>query len=207
MEHNIDLIKQIREAYAKEEGYSSFANMALNVNIVPRDLTEIAKRYAEGMIAALQSRCDRYEKALREARTWVVEALESDHTGTVMSAQNDLKLIDEALKGEGEKATPTKQWWEGKAMSDMPEYVQVISTEIAKDTGTYCKVFKWSIFSDNTFPSNGDWGAEIEGYEPIYLCRPELNFPGQVYGRLHVSHLLPATAAEYNAYLQTLTVK
>lgn len=66
MKHNIDLIKQIREAYAKEEGYKSFASMALNVNIVPRDITEIAKRYAEGINSELQAKLDKYENALRE---------------------------------------------------------------------------------------------------------------------------------------------
>ena len=97
------------------------------------------------------------------------------------------------------------EWWEELKPEDLPQYVQVISAEIAKDTGVYCKVFKWSVIelTDN----KGDLGAEIDGYEPIYLCRPEFNFPGQVYGMLHVSHLQPATAAEYEAYLQTLTVK
>lgn len=93
MEHNIDLIKQIREAYAKEEGYKSFASMALNVNIVPRDITEIAKKYAEGINAALQARCDRYEKALKEIAK----------TALVVGQPSFMWQANEALNGEGEK--------------------------------------------------------------------------------------------------------
>jgi hypothetical protein len=103
MEHNIDLIKQIREAYAKEEGYKSFASMALNVNIVPRDITEIAKKYAEGINAELQARCDRYEKALKLVKGWIERARDNADSDIVKCAKDDLKYINEALNGEGEK--------------------------------------------------------------------------------------------------------
>lgn len=49
MQHDRELLKQLREELAKEQGYSSFASMANNVNIVPSDLITVAKRYAEKM--------------------------------------------------------------------------------------------------------------------------------------------------------------
>lgn len=65
MKHNTELIKQIRDAYAKEEGYESFASMASNVNIVPRDVKAIAKRYAEAINKELQAKCERYDELYR----------------------------------------------------------------------------------------------------------------------------------------------
>lgn len=95
------------------------------------------------------------------------------------------------------------EWWQERAIGDLPEYVKVTREDCAKDTGLYCRVHKWSPI-DNLLPSSiGEIGAELEGYEPSYLCRPDLNFPGQRYGRLNAVHLLPATEADYNAYLQT----
>lgn len=146
---------------------------------------------------ALQAKCERYEKALK-----LIEQM-SDPGSEWKAICNMKSIASNALAGDGKKEE--RQWWEGKTVDELPEYVQVISKEVASDTGVYCKVFKWSIFGQSTFPNNGDWGAEIEGYEPDYLCHTELNFPGQVYGRLHASHLLPATEADYNAYLKTLT--
>src|SRR4051812_22478143 len=36
-------------------------------------------------------------------------------------------------------------WWKDRKVEDMPEYVKVINEVCAKDTGLYCRVFKWSI--------------------------------------------------------------
>lgn len=109
-------------------------------------------------------------------------------------------IAAKALSGEGEKEG--KQWWEGKAIEDMPEYVKVIREDCAEATGLYCRVYKWSAI-DNLLPDlKGQLGAELEGYEPDYLVRTDLNFPGQVYGRLNATHLLPATKEEYEAYIK-----
>ena len=99
MEQNIELIKEIREAYAKEEGYKSFASMASNVNIVPRDISEVAKRYAAAMNSALQARCDRHEKALREIKSKCEDVeIASNYTLEIIQ-----EVINEALSGEEEK--------------------------------------------------------------------------------------------------------
>jgi len=53
---------------------------------------------------ALQAKCEQQQTALKEAKTWVVEALHNEkHPATVKCAQDDLKLIDEALSREGGK--------------------------------------------------------------------------------------------------------
>jgi hypothetical protein len=106
MKHNIELIKEIRNAYAKEEGYESFASMASNVNIVPRDVKEIAKRYAEAVNAELQAKCDKYEGLLKEIQKRCKEAglkqvAIDDAKG--MAIYHSLHLANEALCGEGEK--------------------------------------------------------------------------------------------------------
>lgn len=93
------------------------------------------------------------------------------------------------------------EWWEDRKPEEMPEYVKVIREDCVKDTGLYCKVFRWSVYDDKFPIVTGQYGAELEGYTPLYLVRPELNFPGQVYGRLNATHLLPATAAEYEQYI------
>lgn len=93
-------------------------------------------------------------------------------------------------------------WWKDRAPEDMPEYVKVIREECIKDTGVYCKVNSWTAM-DNLLPELiGQLGAELIGYKPDYLIRTELNFPGQVYGRLNAAHLLPATKEEYESYLK-----
>lgn len=105
MEQNNELIKEIREVYAKEVGWPSFASMASNVNIVPRDISEIAKRYAEAINKALQAKCDRYEAALNAAK----DALENSYdvlsypaTGETLQ-DKAIATINEALSaGEGE---------------------------------------------------------------------------------------------------------
>lgn len=95
-------------------------------------------------------------------------------------------------------------WADERKIEDMPEYVKVISEDCAKDTGIYCKVYRWSEI-DNVLPNlKGQLGAEIEEYQPDYLIRTEFNFPGQVYGRLIATHLLPATKEEYEAYVNQL---
>jgi hypothetical protein len=96
------------------------------------------------------------------------------------------------------------QWWEERAIDDMPEYVKVIREDCIDDTGLYCKVFRWTIFEDKIPTIAGQFGAELEGYTPLYLARTELNFPGQVYGRLNATHLEPATREEYEQYKQSL---
>lgn len=98
MEQNNELIKQIREAYAKEVGWPSFASMASNVNIVPRDISEIAKRYAEAIIKALQAKCERYEAALKQIE-------QMSDPGDYWKAICDMKQVaSEALSaGEGKE--------------------------------------------------------------------------------------------------------
>src|SRR4051812_40933853 len=54
-------------------------------------------------------------------------------------------------------------WWKDRKVEDMPEYVKVINEVCAKDTGLYCRVFKWSII-DTT--KEQYFGAELDGYEP-----------------------------------------
>lgn len=94
------------------------------------------------------------------------------------------------------------EWWQERKLEDMPEFVKVTREDCVKDTGLYCKVYKWSVF-DEKFPSVvGHFGAELEGYKPLYLARTELNFPGQVYGRLNAFNLQPATEADYNEYVK-----
>jgi uncharacterized coiled-coil protein SlyX len=73
MKQNNELIKQIREAYAKENGYSSFAIMAGNVNIVPRDISEIAKRYAEAVNSELQAKIATLEQSCNEKNAVITE--------------------------------------------------------------------------------------------------------------------------------------
>jgi hypothetical protein len=92
------------------------------------------------------------------------------------------------------------EWHEERKIEEMPEYVKVTREDCVKDTGLYCKVYKWSVF-DEKFPSvAGHFGAELEGYTPLYLARTELNFPGQIYGRLNAMNLQPATREEYEQY-------
>lgn len=92
------------------------------------------------------------------------------------------------------------EWWQERNLEDMPQFVKVTREECVKDTGLYCKVYKWSVFDHKLPLVSGQFGAELEGYKPLYLARTELNFPGQVYGRLNVCNLLPATEADYNAW-------
>lgn len=49
-------LKQIKEEYAKEIGWKSFRDMCENVNLVARDVTVIAERYAEACIAAVNNK-------------------------------------------------------------------------------------------------------------------------------------------------------
>lgn len=97
------------------------------------------------------------------------------------------------------------QWWEERKPEEMPEYVKVIREDCVNDTGLYCKVYRWSVFDEKISLIKGQYGAELEGYSPLYLARTELNFPGQVYGRLNATHLQPATCEEYQAYQKTTT--
>lgn len=92
------------------------------------------------------------------------------------------------------------EWWEERKLKEMPEFVKVIREDCAKDTGLYCKVFKWAVFDDKIPIIKGQYCAELEGYKPLYLARTELNAPGQIYGRLNATHLLPATRDEYEQY-------
>jgi hypothetical protein len=149
---------------------------------------------------ALQARCDRYEKALKQIR-FVHKSSDSSAAWHLQHAQN---IAIEALNGEGEKEEPAKQWWEGKAISEMPEYVKVIREDCVKDTGLYCKVHRWSTIGDLLPALKGQFGAELIGYEPDYLSHTELSFPGQIYGRLNATHLIPATKEEYEAYTNML---
>ena len=93
------------------------------------------------------------------------------------------------------------EWHEDRAVEDMPQYVRVINDSCARDTGVFCKVYKWHIYDDRIPIIRGQFGAEIEGYTPDYLLDAEFNFPGQVYGRLNATHLQPATLAEYEQYI------
>lgn len=93
------------------------------------------------------------------------------------------------------------EWYEERNIDEMPEYVKVVHEGCAKDTGLYCKVHKWHVYPDKWPYIKGQMGAEIEGYCPDYLARTELNFPGQIYGRLNEAHLQPATLAEYEQYI------
>lgn len=171
----------------------------------PEDMTDeqcIPAIYGEGAMAyapwlytcqmnyaALRVKCDRYEKALKEI---------NGSGGKLIPHKHEMIAIaNEALSGEGKEVVPA-QWWEGLAIHELPTYVKVITDKCAEVTGLYCKVFKWSIINAVT---NGDFGAEIEGYEPDYLCRPEFNYPGQIYGRLNICHLIPATEEEFEAYI------
>lgn len=92
------------------------------------------------------------------------------------------------------------EWWEERAPEDMPKYVKVIREDCAKDTGLYCKVYNWHTYDDKFPLVKGQFGAELEGYKPPYILNSRFNFEGQVYGRLNATHLLPATAEEYNNY-------
>lgn len=56
MEHNRELLQQIKEDLAKECGWKDFRTMAENVNIVPHDVSYIAKRYAEKHCEDLDSK-------------------------------------------------------------------------------------------------------------------------------------------------------
>jgi hypothetical protein len=148
----------------------------------------------------LQAKCEKYEVALKDiAKQSKIDEMDANEVDGDISEGYDaiIKVAREALSaGEGDKEVE-RQWWEGMAIHDLPEYVKVIKEECAKDTGLYCKVFKWSII-DTT--KGQYFGAELDGYEPSYLCQRELNFPGQVYGRLNIIHLQPATEADYNSY-------
>lgn len=93
------------------------------------------------------------------------------------------------------------EWFEERTIEEMPEYVKVIREDCIKDTGLYCKVFRWTVFDDKFPTVAGQYGAELEGYTPLYLVRTELNFAGQVYGRLNAFNLQPATIAEYEQYI------
>jgi hypothetical protein len=188
MEHNIDLIKQIREAYAKEEGYKSFASMALNVNIVPRDITEIAKRYAEGMIAALQSRCDRYEKALSTIKDAPVPVTRNDLDFWISAAR---ATANEALNREG------KEWWQELSIENMPQYVKITGVGCSIIQNSIVKVEGSGMFDDPMFDNMG---------EPYVLLRDK-HFEIRGLTRMNCKNVVPATAADYEAYLQTLTVK
>lgn len=92
------------------------------------------------------------------------------------------------------------EWWEGRTLKEMPAYVKVIREDCAKDTGLYCKVYKWHTYDDKFPLVEGQLGAELEGYKPPYILNSRFNFEGQIYGRLNATHLLPATAEEYEAF-------
>lgn len=81
-------------------------------------------------------------------------------------------------------------WWKDRKVEDMPQFVKVIPEDISERTGLICKVHRWSPIENKFASAEGDVGAELEGYEPSYLCRDELNFPGQKYGRPPLFHLL-----------------
>lgn len=106
MEHNINKLKEIREAYAEDMGYKSFANMASSVNIVPRDISEIAKSYAEAVNTELQAKCDRYEAALK----WYAD--EGNYFGdngelaTAWKNKMPLKANEALSSREGNKEVP-----------------------------------------------------------------------------------------------------
>jgi hypothetical protein len=156
---------------------------------------------------ALQAKCDRYEALLRGVHKKAKEGIFPHLPVETMGAQKCIeidKVLTEALSaGEGDEKEKKPEWWTGKTINDMPEYIKVINEGCANDTGLYCKVHKWSKI-DNILPDlKSQIGAELVGYEPDYLIRSELNFPGQIYGRLNAVHLLPATKEEYEAYLQT----
>jgi hypothetical protein len=81
------------------------------------------------------------------------------------------------------------QWWEERKPEEMPEYVKITErpmlTKEFVEIGAVVKILKHFSTSDNQFNSRG--------------C--------QVFGDDYMSYskCVPATEAEYNAYLKTLT--
>lgn len=72
--HDIEQLKIIRDDYAIDVGYASFAKMASSVNIVPRDITEIAKAYAEHMLGQYTTRAQALVDALEKIQKWCNDA-------------------------------------------------------------------------------------------------------------------------------------
>jgi hypothetical protein len=89
--HDIEQLKIIRDEYANDVGYASFAKMASSVNIVPRDVTEIAKAYAEHMLGQYANRAQALADALEKIRKSV-----PDQSGFA-------KICDTALQSWNQK--------------------------------------------------------------------------------------------------------
>lgn len=132
----------------------------------------------------------------------------ADYPGTQYSVGEILPVIgtEMYIKGRTEFLSSYPHlfqplpWWSDREVEDMPEYVKVIVPDIAKDTGEFCKVHRWSVIEFPHLTDNP--GAEIVGYTPNYLQHERFNFEGQVYGRINAVHLVPATREEYEQYKQ-----
>lgn len=74
MEHNRELLQQIKEDLAKECGWKDFRTMAENVNIVPHDVSYIAKRYAEKHCEDLDSKLHLLQQEYEALQRWKEEA-------------------------------------------------------------------------------------------------------------------------------------
>lgn len=53
--HSRKLLNEIRDEYAREQGWKSFKEMCENVNLVARDTAVIAMRYADKLIQILNT--------------------------------------------------------------------------------------------------------------------------------------------------------
>lgn len=65
-----ETLKQIKEQYARELHYSSWQFMCEAVNIVPRDVSVIAERYAASLLIEAQERIKSLEIALQVVAKW-----------------------------------------------------------------------------------------------------------------------------------------
>lgn len=96
-------------------------------------------------------------------------------------------------------------WWEYRAVEDMPEYVITNYIDEFKGKGVLQNgmVFKVEQWATQTFPTikEPQLLANLEGYTPDYLWRT----PEQKTGRVNCCHLLPATEQQYIDYQKSIS--
>ena len=93
------------------------------------------------------------------------------------------------------------QWWEGRTVEEMPEYVTLEETyrlnAVKYNMGTplFMKIRRWGVFDeDKSLTNYGKPYAVPDDYNAEYAKSGET--------RILVECLLPATAADYEAYKQ-----
>lgn len=195
------------------------AQLLSDLAVIKKNLHYIYEKYA-----ALQAKCDRYEKALRDnyaadfidylrnERNSITKEMLSDEWWLNIPASKrvvfenvliaydqmvdrlskvGVAIANEALNGEGEP------WWQELAIENMPQYVKITGVGCSIIQDSIVKVEGAGVFDDPMFDNMG---------EPYVLLRDK-HFEDRGLTRMNCKNCVPATAAEYEACLQTLNVK